>query len=364
MSTRMTTLALVSTAGLLMSSCSLIGDALTEAEEPAFTEAAAESTASSGAPTSSKATSTSSSTSSSSANADCDEKKELEDTELSKVLENKEAYVKGSTEKLEDVSVSEDEYDACKFLSYAVLEGEFDGEDVKVPVFFTKGELKDEDALYITSTSFEVEEDGEGYTYESKTDGDIVGVKGKVNKRPGAEATSMENSFDGVNSDIFFIDVDSEPTESADLAKDEEDLRGEELFTISADGWNMVCGIIEENNAIDCAHGDGGTWSIKGGKTPMPEGMEFNLVTFLPLEGSTEFTQYDDEIPTNGTKIEGNGLYRIGIGDVEAQIAVVDDGIIVSTPDKSRLMFTNDTIYFDEEGSGGGSADDENTENV
>ncbi|MFG6304576.1 hypothetical protein ACGLFO_14675 [Corynebacterium hesseae] len=364
MSTRLTVLALVSTAGLLMSSCSLIGGALTEAEEPAFIEAAAESTTSSAAPTSSKATSTSSSTSSSSANADCDDSKELEDTELSKVLENKEAYVKGSTEKFEDVSVSEDEYDACKFLSYAVLEGTFDGEDVKVPVFFTKGELKDEDALYITSTSFEVEEDGEGYTYESKTDGDIVGVKGKVNKRPGAEATSMENSFDGVNSDIFFIDVDSEPTESADLAEDEEDLRGEELFTISADGWNMVCGIIEENNAIDCAHGDGRTWAIKGGKTPMPEGMEFNLVTFLPLEGSTEFTQYDDEIPNNGTKIEGNGLYRIGIGDVEAQIAVVDDGIIVSTPDKSRLMFTNDTIYFDEEGSGDGSTDDENTENV
>lgn len=351
MSTRMTTLALVSTAGLLMSSCSLIGGALTEAEEPAFTEAAAESTTSSAAPTSSKAASTSSSTSSSSANANCDEAKELEDTELSKVLENKEAYVKGSTEKLEDVSVSEDEYDPCKFLSYVVLEGEFDGEDVKVPVFFSKGDLRDEDALFITSSSLEVKEDGEGYTYGSKTEGDIVGVEGKVNKRPGTEATSLENSFDGVNSDIFFIDVKSEPTDSADLAEDEEDLRGEELFTILAEGWNMVCGIIEENNAIDCAHGDGGSWTIKGGNTPMPEGMEFNLVTFLPLENSTEFTQYDDEIPTNGTKIEGNGLYRIGIGDIEAQIAVVDDGIIVSTPDKSRLMFTNDTIYFDNEDS-------------
>ncbi|OHO64340.1 hypothetical protein HMPREF2743_09545 [Corynebacterium sp. HMSC036D02] len=352
MSTRMTTLALVSTAGLLMSSCSFIGGSLTEAEEPGFTEAAAESVTSSATTTSSTATSTSSSASSSSTNADCEEKKDLEDTELSKILENEEAYVKGSTEKFEDVSVGEDEYDPCKFLSYVVLEGEFDGEDVKVPVFFSKGELKDEDALYITSSSLEVEEDGEGYTYESKTDGDIVGVEGKVNKRPGTEATSMENSFDGVNSDIFFIDVDSEPAESADLAKDEEDLRGEELFTISADGWNMVCGIIEENNAIDCAHGDGGTWAIKGAKTPMPEGMEFNLVTFLPLEGSTEFTQYDDEIPTNGTKIEGNGLYRIGVGDIEGQIAVVDDSIIVSTPDKSRLMFTNDTIYFDNEGSG------------
>ncbi len=85
----------------------------------------------------------------------------------------------------------------------------------------------------------------------------------------------------------------------------------------------------------------------------MPEGVEFNLVTFLPLKGSTEFTQYDDEIPTNGTKIEGNGLYRIGVGDIEAQIAVVDDGIIISTPGKSRLMFTNDTIYFDNEGSRG-----------
>lgn len=351
MSTRMTTLALVSTAGLLMSSCSLIGGALTEAEEPAFTEAAAESTTSSAAPTSSKAASISSSTSSSSANANCDEAKELEDTELSKVLENKEAYVKGSTEKLEDVSVSEDEYDPCKFLSYVVLEGEFDGEDVKVPVFFSKGDLRDEDALFITSSSLKVKEDGEGYTYESKTEGDIVGVEGKVNKRPGTETTSLENSFDGVNSDIFFIDVKSEPTDSADLAEDEEDLRGEELFTILAEGWNMVCGIIEENNAIDCAHGDGGSWTIKGGNTPMPEGMEFNLVTFLPLENSTEFTQYDDEIPTNGTKIEGNGLYRIGIGDIEAQIAVVDDGIIVSTPDKSRLMFTNDTIYFDNEDS-------------
>ena len=259
------------------------------------------------------------------------------------------------------MSVGEDEYDPCKFLSYVVLEGEFDGKDVKVPVFFSKGELKDEDALYITSSSLEVEEDGEGYTYESKTDGDIVGVEGKVNKRPGAEATSMENSFDGVNSDIFFIDVKAEPTDSADLAEDEEDLRGEELFTISADGWNMVCGIIEENNAIDCAHGDGGSWTIKGGNTPMPEGMEFNLVTFLPMEHSTEFTQYDDEIPSNGTKIEGNGLYRIGIGDVEAQIAVVDDGIIVSTPDKSRLMFTNDTIYFDNENS---DSNDSATETV
>lgn len=175
---------------------------------------------------------------------------------------------------------------------------------------------------------------------------------------------STESSFDGVNSDIFYIDVDSEPTESADLAKDEEDLRGEELFTIAADGWNIVCGIIEENNAIDCAHGDGSSWAIKGGKTPMPEGMEFNLVTFLPLEHSTEFTQYDDEIPTNGTKIEGNGLYRIGIGDVEAQIAVVDDGIIVSTPDKSRLMFTNDTIYFENKESGGDGAAADNTESV
>lgn len=351
MSTRMTTLALVSTAGLLMSSCSLIGGALTEAEEPAFTEAAAESTTSSATTTSSKATSTSSSASSSSTDANCDEKKELEDTELSKVLENEEAYVKGSTEKFENVSVDEDEYDPCKFLSYVVLEGEFDGEDVKVPVFFSKGDLRDEDALFITSSSLEVKEDGEGYTYESKTEGDIVGVEGKVNKRPGTETTSLENSFDGVNSDIFFIDVKSEPTDSAGLAEDEEDLRGEELFTISAEGWNMVCGIIEENNAIDCAHGDGGNWNIKGGNTPMPEGMEFNLVTFLPLENSTEFTQYDDEIPTNGTKIEGNGLYRIGIGDIEAQIAVVDDGIIVSTPDKSRLMFTNDTIYFDNEDS-------------
>lgn len=35
------------------------------------------------------------------------------------------------------------------------------------------------------------------------------------------------------------------------------------------------------------------------------------------------------------------------------QIAVVDDGIIISTPGKSRLMFTNDTIYFDNEGSRG-----------
>ena len=353
MSARMTTLALVSTAGLLMSSCSFIGGSLTEPEEPAFTEAATESTTSSVTTTSSKAASTSSSASSSSANTDCDEKQELEDTELSKVLENGEAYVKGSTEKFEDVSVGEDEYDPCKFLSYVVLEGEFDGKDVKVPVFFSKGDLRDEDALYITSSSLEVEEDGEGYTYESETDGDIVGVEGKVNKRPGTEATSMENSFDGVNSDIFFIDVKSEPTESADLAKDEEDLRGETLFDISADGWNLVCGIDASEKSIDCAHGDGGAWAIKGGKTPMPEGVEFNLVTFLPMEHSTEFSKYDDEIPTNGTKIEGNGLYRIGIGDVEAQIAVVDDGIIVSTPDKSRLMFTNDTIYFDNEDSDG-----------
>ena len=93
----------------------------------------------------------------------------------------------------------------------------------------------------------------------------------------------------------------------------------------------------------------------------MPEGMEFNLVTFLPLEHSTQFSQYDDEIPTNGKKIEGNGLYRIGIGDIEAQIAVVDDSIIVSTPDKSRLTFTNDTIYFDNEDSDG---DETNTESV
>lgn len=348
----MATLALVSAAGLLVSSCSFGGGSQTEAEEPAFTEAAAASVTSS-TKTSATTSSTPSSTSSSSANANCDEKKDLEDTELSKVLENEEAYVKGSTEKFEDVSVGEDEYDPCKFLSYVVLEGKFDGEDVKVPVFFVNGEVYDEDALYITSTSYEVEEDGEGYTYESKTEGDIVGVEGKTYKRPGTEAPSMENSFDGVNSDVFFIDVKSEPSDSADLAKDEEDLRGEELFTISADGWNMVCGIAEENNAIDCAHGDGGAWAIKGGKTPMPEGMEFNLVTFLPLEGNTEFTQYDDEIPTNGTKIEGNGLYRIGTGDVEAQIAVVDDGIIISTPDKSRLMFTNDTIYFDNKGSGG-----------
>ena len=198
MSARMATLALVSAAGLLMSSCSFIGGSQTEAEEPGFTEAVAESVTSSATTTSSTATSTSSSASSSSTDADCDEKKDLEDTELSKVLENGEAYVKGSTEKLEDVNVGEDEYDPCKFLSYVVLEGEFDGEDVKAPVFFSKGELKDEDALYITSSSLEVEEDGEGYTYESETEGDIVGVEGKVNKRPGTEATSMENSFDGV----------------------------------------------------------------------------------------------------------------------------------------------------------------------
>lgn len=167
MSTRMTTLALVSTVGLLMSSCSLIGGALTEAEEPAFTEAAAESTTSSAAPTSSKVTSTSSRASSSSTNSNCEEKKDLEDTELSKVLENEEAYVKGSTAKFENASVGEDEYDPCKFLSYVVLEGEFDGEDVKVPVFFVNGRVYDEDALYITSTSFEAEEDGEGYTFES-----------------------------------------------------------------------------------------------------------------------------------------------------------------------------------------------------
>ena len=185
MSARMATLALVSAAGLLMSSCSFIGGSQTEAEEPGFTEAVAESVTSSATTTSSTATSTSSSASSSSTDADCDEKKDLEDTELSKVLENGEAYVKGSTEKLEDVNVGEDEYDPCKFLSYVVLEGAFDGEDVKAPVFFSKGELKDEDALYITSSSLEVEEDGEGYTYESETEGDIVGVEGKVNKRPG-----------------------------------------------------------------------------------------------------------------------------------------------------------------------------------
>lgn len=362
MSARMTTLALLSATGLALNACSFGGGSGDKAEEPAFTTAAAMTLAesSSEAPTTSSAPSSSSSASSTTS-ANCGEGTKLEDTELGKVLENKEAYVKGSNEKFEDLTVGEDEYDPCKFLSYVVLEGTFDGESVKVPAFFVNGKIYDENALYITSSSFKVEEDGEGYAYESKTEGDIVGVEGKVYKRPGTEAPMMEDSFDGVNSDVFYLDVKSEPTESADLAKDEEDLRGEELFTISADGWNMVCGIAEEHNSIDCAHGDGGGWGVKGGKTPMPEGMEFNLVTFLPLENSTEFSQYDDDIPTNGKKIEGNGLYRIGIGDIEAQIAVADDSIIVSTPDKSRLMFTNDTIYFDNEESGGG---DVNTESV
>ncbi|QRP97991.1 hypothetical protein I6J72_12840 [Corynebacterium sp. FDAARGOS 1242] len=362
MSARMTTLALLSATGLALSACTFGGGSGDKAEEPAFTTAAAMTLAesSSEAPTTSS-TASSSSSASSTTSTKCGEGTKLEDTELGKVLENKEAYVKGSTEKFEDLTVGEDEYDPCKFLSYVVLEGKFGGESVKVPAFFVNGKIYSEDALYITSSSFEVSEDGEGYTYESETDGDIVGVEGKVYKRPGTEAPMMDDSFDGVNSDIFYLDVKSEPTESADLAKDEEDLRGEELFTIAADGWNMVCGIAEENNAIDCAHGDGGGWGIKGGKSPMPEGMEFNLVTFLPLENSTEFSQYDDDIPTDGKKIEGNGLYRIGIGDIEAQIAVVDDSIIVSTPDKSRLMFTNDTIYFDNEESGGGDA---NTESV
>lgn len=356
MSARMTTLALVSTAGLLMSSCSFMGGSLIETEEPAFTEAAAESTTSSATTTSSKVTSTSSSASSSSVNADCDEKQELEDTKLSKVLENEEAYVKGSTEKFEDVSVGEDEYDPCKFLSYVVLEGEFDGKDVKVPVFFSKGALRDEDALYITSSSLEVEEDGEGYTYESETDGDIVGVEGKVNKRPGTEATSMENSFDGVNSDIFFIDVKSETTDSADLAQDEEDLRGETLFDISADGWNLVCGIDASEKSIDCAHGDGGVWVVKSDKTNLPEDMEFDVVSLRPLEGETSFNQGGvDNLPTDGKKIESNGLYRIGVDDIEAQIAVVDDGVIISTPNNSRLMFTNDTIFIEEKDKGDGA---------
>lgn len=91
MSARMATLALVSAAGLLMSSCSFIGGSQTEAEEPGFTEAVAESVTRSATTTSSTATSTSSSASSSSTDADCDEKKDLEDTELSKVLENGEA---------------------------------------------------------------------------------------------------------------------------------------------------------------------------------------------------------------------------------------------------------------------------------
>lgn len=362
MSARIKTLALLSATGLALSACNFGGGSGDKAEEPAFTTAAAMTLAesSSEAPTTSS-TASSSSSASSTTSANCAEGTKLEDTELGKVLENKEAYVKGSNERLEDLTVGEDEYDPCKFLSYVVLEGKFNGESVKVPAFFVNGKIYDENALYITPSSFKVEEDGEGFTYESKTEGDIVGVEGKVYKRPGTEAPMMEDSFDGVNSDVFYLDVKSEPTESADLAKDEEDLRGEELFTISADGWNMVCGIAEETNAIDCAHGDGGGWGIKGGKSPMPEGMEFNLVTFLPLENSTEFSQYDEEIPTNGKKIEGNGLYRIGIGDIEAQIAVVDDSIIVSTPDKSRLMFTNDTIYFENEESGGGDA---NTESV
>lgn len=362
MSARMTTLALLSATGLALSACSFGGGSGDKAEEPAFTTAAAMTLAesSSEAPTTSS-TSSSSSSASSTSSASCGEDTKLEDTELGKVLENKEAYVKGSTEKFEDLTVGEDEYDPCKFLSYVVLEGKFGGETVKVPAFFVNGKIYSEDALYITSSSFEVSEDGEGYTYESETDGDIVGVEGKVYKRPGTEAPMMDDSFDGVNSDIFYLDVKSEPTESADLAKDEEDLRGEELFTISAEGWNMICGISEEHNSIDCAHGDGGGWGVKGGKTPLPDDIEFNMVSFLPLEGNTEFSQYDDDIPTDGKKIEGNGLYRIGIGDIEAQIAVVDDSIIVSTPDKSRLMFTNDTIYFDNEESGGGDA---NTESV
>ena len=86
MSTRMATLALVSAAGLLVSSCSFGGGSQTEAEEPAFTEAAAASVTSS-TKASATTSSTPSSTSSSSANADCDEKKELEDTEISKVLQ-------------------------------------------------------------------------------------------------------------------------------------------------------------------------------------------------------------------------------------------------------------------------------------
>ncbi|TRX58909.1 hypothetical protein [Corynebacterium hiratae] len=355
MSTRMATLALVSAAGLLVSSCSFGGGSQTEAEEPAFTEAAAASVTSS---TKASATTSSapSSTSSSSANANCDEKKDLEDTELSKVLENEEAYVKGSTEKFEDVSVGEDEYDPCKFLSYVVLEGEFDGEDVKVPVFFVNGRVYDEDALSITSSSFEVTEDGEGYTYESKTEGDIVGVEGKVYKRPGTEAPSMENSFDGVNSDVFFIDVKSEPSDSADLAKDEEDLRGETLFDISADGWNLVCGIDANEKSIDCAHGGGGAWVIKSDKTNLPEDMEFDVVSLLPLEGETRYSQGGvDNLPTDGKKIDSNGLYRIGIDDIEAQIAVVDDGIIISTPNNSRLMFTNDTIFIEEKDKGDGA---------
>ena len=362
MSARMTTLALLSATGLALSACTFGGGSGDKAEEPAFTTAAAMTLAesSSEAPTTSSASSSSSSASSTTS-ANCGEGTKLEDTELGKVLENKEAYVKGSNEKFEDLTVGEDEYDPCKFLSYVVLEGKFNGESVKVPAFFVNGKIYDESALYITSSSFEVEEDGEGFTYESKTDGDIVGVEGKVYKRPGTGAPMMEDSFDGVNSDVFYLDVKSEPTESADLAKDEEDLRGEELFIISADGWNMVCGIAEEHNSIDCAHGDGGGWGVKGGKTPLPDDIEFNMVSFLPLEGNTEFSQYDDDIPTDGKKIEGNGLYRIGIGDIEAQIAVVDDSIIVSTPDKSRLMFTNDTIYFDNEESGGGDA---NTESV
>ena len=362
MSARMTTLAFLSATGLALSACTFGGGSGDKAEEPAFTTAAAMTLAesSSEAPTTSS-TASSSSSASSTTSAKCGEGTKLEDTELGKVLENKEAYVKGSTEKFEDLTVGEDEYDPCKFLSYVVLEGKFGGESVKVPAFFVNGKIYSEDALYITSSSFEVEEDGEGYAYESKTEGDIVGVEGKAYKRPGTEAPMMDDSFDGVNSDVFYLDVKSEPTESADLAKDEEDLRGEELFTISADGWNMVCGISEEHNSIDCAHGDGGGWGVKGGKTPLPDDIEFNMVSFLPLEGNTEFSQYDDDIPTNGRKIEGNGLYRIGIGDIEAQIAVVDDGIIVSTPDKSRLMFTNDTIYFDNEESGG---EDANTESV
>ncbi|OFT58092.1 hypothetical protein HMPREF3149_11030 [Corynebacterium sp. HMSC05E07] len=347
MSARMTTLVLVSTAGLMLSSCSL-GWTTTLDEEPAFTTAAAMTLAESNSESETSSSSpTSSTTTSSHTTASCGEDKKLKDTEIGKVLEKKISYVKDSTKKLENIRVEEDEFDACQFLSYVVLTGKLDGEQVKVPVFFVNGEVYDEEAVFITTGSLTITKDGDGYAYTADGAEGISGVEGTVGKRPGTEAPSMHSTFDGSIEEVLFLDMSSEPTASADLAEDEEDLRGENLFYIRAGSWGMACGIDEEAKSIDCAH-DGGGWRVEGGKADMMGDMEFGLVSLLPLEGNYTFSQLGDKtVPTHGKRIDENGLYRIGQGDIEGQIAVVDGDVVISTPTTGRLLFTADTVVID-----------------
>ncbi|MDO5032734.1 hypothetical protein [Corynebacterium sp.] len=307
---------------------------------------------SSEATTSSAASSTSSATTTTSA-ADCGEDSELEETPLATILENGESALNGTGETFKDIEVDDDSFDPCAFLSYAVLKGTFDGDDAKALVVFKQGEIWDEDMIFLTDDSLEVTEKGEGFAFTSEGNDVLTGVEGDVKKREGSEQPMMNQSFSGSQDEILFLQLDADlSASSAELGSDEEDMRGESAVKASVDGLELTCLINESSSTIDCGREDGETWALEGDVDIPLEDFGFEFISAAPLEGDLSFGGLPDDFDSSGAKELEKGLYRIGKGNIEGQLAVLDDGIMLSTPNTQRVIFDTDRVILADQDRG------------